>query len=133
MIFKQVFRVAFVALIWKQYKAVIISTLLLLAFLFLVGSIHRDYIAAVNHDTNKSLSFIYKWCAYSIGFVVYFFFHWIRNRFKTPAANNKEKIAESKALDKTDDDPFASIRSRKTLRSRADFIAEENIAEKNKP
>jgi len=44
MVFKQIFRVAFIALIWKQYKGLIISTAILIAFLLLVGSVHSDYL-----------------------------------------------------------------------------------------
>ena len=44
MVFKQIFRIAFVALIWKQYKALIVSTLLLIAFLLLISNVHDDYL-----------------------------------------------------------------------------------------
>ena len=125
MIFKQVFRVAFIALVWKQYRAVIVSTLLLLAFFFVVSSLHNDYLAAVGDDA-KQISFIYKWCAYAAGLIAYFIFHAIRNRIKSKTAKRKEEFAESKKFDNNDDDPFAKIRARKTLRSRADFIAEDS-------
>lgn len=47
-------------------------------------------------------------------------FHWWRSKPKK--SNNKEKImAELESLN-TDDDPFANIRKRRNLRSRADFI-----------
>jgi len=115
MVFKQIFRIAFVALIWKQYKGLIISTALLIAFLVLVGSVHSDYLthSQLQDDTSSSgLSFIYKWIAYGTGIAVYFGFHAVREQ-----ANIDAKVDQ--------DDPFSAIRERKTLRSRADFIEQE--------
>ncbi len=125
MIFKQAFRVAFVALIWKQYKAAIVSTLLLLTYLFIVSSIHQDYLAAVGPNDIDKLSFIYKWAAYILGFVAFFIFHIVRGRIKSSRVNTKDKISESRELTHTDQDPFSDIRTRKKLRSRADFLINE--------
>ena len=130
MIFKQAFRVAFIALVWKQYKAVIVSTLLLLAYLFIVSSIHKDYLAAVGPDDINQVTFVYKWLAYIIGLIIYFGFHSAYRRFGSKKASANEKISQSKELTDTDQDPFAAIRERKTLRSRADFlIGDENKKE----
>jgi hypothetical protein len=125
MVFKQIFRVAFIALIWKQYKALIVSTALIIAYLLLVGSIHDDYLrlSQLQKDTSESgMSFIYKWAAYSLGVVLYFGFHAIRrpdsekeNLSERARQANKEAIHDL-------DDPFTAIRERKTLRSRADFL-----------
>lgn len=128
MIFKQAFRVAFVALIWKQYKAAIVSTLLLIVYLFIVSSIHQDYLAALGPDGIDKLSFIYKWAAYVTGFVAFFVFHMVRGKIKTGGVTSKDKISESKELTNTDQDPFADIRSRKKLRSRADFLIDDKDA-----
>lgn len=122
MIFKQAFRVAFVALIWKQYKATIISTLLLIIFLFIVSNIHQDYLAAVQPEDIDRATFVYKWLAYAGGVLAYFLFHIVRGRLKPKEETTKDKIAESKELTNTDEDPFSAIRERKTLRSRADFL-----------
>ncbi len=126
MIFKQAFRIAFVALIWKQYKAAIISTLLLFVYLFVVSSIHQDYLAAVGIEKVNKLSFIYKWLAFIVGFVVFFGFHMVRGRIKTKTLSTEQKIAESKDLTDSDDDPFAAIREREKLRSRADFLIDSD-------
>lgn len=125
MIFKQAFRLAFVTLVWKQYKAAIISTLLLIAFLLIVGNIHSDYLAAVGPDGIDQITFIYKWCAYISGITLYLIFHLIRGKVKPDKASTKEKIEKSKELENTDQDPFAEIRSRKKLRSRADFLIDD--------
>jgi len=124
MIFKQAFRVAFVALIWKQYKAAIISTLLLFAFIFVVGNVHEDYLTAVGPENIDQKTFIYKWLAYVSGIAIYLGFHVLRARVKPKNMSDKEKIQESKELETGGDDPFAQIRARKKLRSRADFLME---------
>jgi len=128
--FKQVFRVAFVTLIWKQYKHVIVSTLLLFAFLFLVGNIHSDFLthAELQDDAaNTGPSFIYKWIAFIGGVAVYFLYHYIRNTKardkKTDKKTKQQNVTqELNELEGSDNDPFAQIRTRKKLRGRADFI-----------
>ena len=130
--FKQAFRFAFVALIWKQYKATIVSTLLLFAYLFLISNLHNDYL---NHlelqqqSTSSGLSFIYKWIAYLVGISIYFLFHWWRSKTANDKKSKKKfynkKNTEQNVIKKdidADDDPFAKIRERKELRSRADFL-----------
>lgn len=129
MIFKQAFRVAFVALIWKQYKASIISTLLLIAYLFLVKNIHADILLAntqTGATTNIGLNIAYKWLAYAVGVVAYLAFHIIRSlRPNKQTLKNKAKQANVEA-NGDESDPFAAIRDRKTLRSRADFLDGKN-------
>ncbi|RBP48688.1 hypothetical protein [Arenicella xantha] len=126
MIFKQVFRIAFVTLIWKQYKHIIVSTFLLFAYLFLVSSIHSDFLTHTVLKEDKSgsgLSFVYKWLAFAAGIGAYFFYHSLRSRLtkqtKPPAAV-KETSVNAPTVDP--DDPFNAIRARKKLRSRADFL-----------
>ena len=125
--FKQVFRVAFVALIWKQYKGIIVSTLLLFAYLLLVSMLHEDYLNHLDRQEQSSssgLSFVYKWLAYAFGIAAYFLFHWWRSRPETKTNTMREKKSASKKneLENPEEDPFANIRKRKNLRSRADFI-----------
>lgn len=125
MIFKQAFRVAFVALIWKQYKAAIISTVLLIFYLLLVKNIHSDILLAntqTNTTTNIGWYIAYKWLAYGVGVIAYFGFHIVRSlRPSKQNLKDKAKLANIDAID-DEGDPFAAIRDRKTLRSRADFL-----------
>ncbi|MFQ3245544.1 MAG: hypothetical protein ACJAYF_000209 [Arenicella sp.] len=129
MVFKQVFRVAFVTLIWKQYKALIVSTFLLIAYLLLVGSVHSDYLthSQLQKDTSASgMSFIYKWAAYTAGIVLYFGFHALRSsRPKKQDLAQKAKQANKTAKHDLED-PFAAIREKDKLRSRADFIEQQH-------
>jgi len=128
MLFKQIFRIAFVALIWKQYKGLIISSALLIVYLILVGSIHDDYLthSQLQKDTASSgMSFIYKWIAYAAGIILYFGFHAIRAT-RAPKEDLSEKAKQANKDAKTDPkDPFAAIRKREKLRSRADFIEQK--------
>ena len=134
--FKQIFRVAFVTLVWKQYKHIIVSTLVLFAFLYLVGNVHADFLRHAELQDQKEglgLSFIYKWLGFLFGVVAYFTYHYFRTRVtgtdKTDKAS-KKKVANAKAALNNEaddgDDPFARIRSRKKLRSRADFLIESD-------
>lgn len=138
--FKQVFRVAFVTLIWKQYKHVIVSTLLLFAFLFLVGKIHADFLTHAELQGDKSglgLSFLYKWLAFAGAVGLYFAYHFFWRARQTgdeTDSKTKEKSVKkgflskaTKAVEETDgDDPFDKIRSREKLRSRADFLIDSD-------
>lgn len=128
MAFKQIFRVAFVALVWKQYKAMIVSTFLLFLYLYLVGSIHADFLehARLNDDkANLGISFVYKWAAFGVGVLAYFCFHYFRPRPKDVGKERQRKIERELDELSDEDDPFAEIRKRKTLRSRADFLIEK--------
>lgn len=128
MVFKQIFRVAFVTLIWKQYKHVIISTLLLFGFLYLIGSLHADFLqhAQINGDkTNTGISFIYKWSAFAGGLLIYFAYHYFRPRKKNDEKTKQQKLEKELAELSDDEDPFAAIRARDKLRGRADFIMED--------
>ena len=130
--FKQAFRLAFVALIWKQYKALIVSTLILFFYIFLIGNIHDDYLAHLKLQDNSAstgLSFILKWSAYAGGLILYFVFHWWRgrNQAKTEQSGQSENSIQerSKAIASIEEDPFAEIRERENLRSRADFLMDD--------
>ena len=129
MIFKQIFRIAFIALVWKQYKGIIISSTLLLAYILLVGSIHSEYITVkqLKAETDISgISFIYKWLAYTIGVVTYFAYHFFRAP-SSPKEDLNEKAKQANINAKSDEsDPFAAIRKMDKLRSRADFIEQQN-------
>jgi len=130
MIFKQAFRVAFVALIWKQYKGAIISTVLLIIYLLLVKNIHADILLANTEaggaNSRLGLLILYKWLAYALGVLCYLAFHIIRGLRPSPKALNKSLKEKAKQANvdaqEDEDDPFAAIRKRKHLRSRADFL-----------
>lgn len=126
--FKQAFRIAFVTLVWRQYKAAIVSTLLLIGYFFLVSNLHSDYLTNakfLGDNINTGVSFVLKWVAYLVGLAVYVFFHVFRGRRLTKGDKKKVMDSELKSMANTDEDPFSAIRARKKLRSRADFLSEE--------
>jgi hypothetical protein len=137
--FKQAFRFAFVALIWKQYKAAIISTVAPFSYLFLVSWIHSDYIASAqleNQTAGLGRSFILKWLAFASGVGVYFLFHSVRGRIKRKAKDKPPKTSLMPRSDRPNatnkiindpelaKDPFAHIRTRNKLRGRKEFDAD---------
>jgi len=130
MVFKQVFRIAFVTLIWKQYKAWIVSTILLLISLYLIGQIHADFLHhwELQEDNSQTgQSFIAKWLAYIGCISLYCLYHFFRPKKKSESSSKQEKVKQ-KALKTelaelpSDEDPFTAIREREKLRSRSDFI-----------
>ena len=133
MVFKQVFRLAFVTFIWKQYKAWIVSTVTLLACLFIIGQIHADLLQVwqLNQDTSHtSVSLLYKWAAYIGCILIYACYHIFRP--KKPSKDPKKMAKEEqKSLQKelselpSNEDPFNQIRQRDKLRSRSDFLLDK--------
>lgn len=132
--FKQAFRVAFITLIWKQYKSVIVSTAILFTYLLLVSWLHSDYIASAQLEkqtTGLSKSFAIKWIAFAGGIGLYFLYHGIRRQMSKSRPKDKAvlmpRVADPNATKNIVNDaelatdPFAHIRTRKKLRGRKDF------------
>ena len=135
MIFKQVFRIAFITLIWKNYKAWIVSSILLLLSFFLIGRIHSDLLQywELQQDTSQTAaSIIYKWLAYIGSVLIYCLYHFFRPKKTVKNQKDKRKELEHELTHLSpDDDPFNEIRNRKTLRSKSDFILNRNSDTKN--
>jgi len=94
--FKQFFRLTVVAYIWKRYKTIIISTLVLFIFFWVVSQLHADYVSYgdLNHDKQYiGLSFVIKWIAFVAGLVVYFLVNsWaFRSSKRNNAKNNQAR------------------------------------------
>ena len=82
--FNNLLRLTFVSYIWKRYRRLIVSTLLLFAYYWLVGKLHGDYIlyseltakdatenATPSSQAHLGYSFIIKWLALILGGVIY--------------------------------------------------------------
>lgn len=130
--FKQIFRLAFVTVIWKQYKGIIVSTLILFTYLWLVGSVHADYMSYAEIQSNDALvgrSFLYKWAALIIGVIIYIIYNFVRgssSKDEEKSATQKKtpsKLIISGELDA--DDPFAEIRNKEKLRTRAEILVDK--------
>jgi hypothetical protein len=131
--FKQIFRLTFATFIWKQYKRIIVSTLLLFAYLWLVGSIHSDVLSYAELQTDQSMagrSFLLKWAALAGGVVFYLGYNYLRgtksnkNDNSASAGANLEAGKESPA---EQDDPFANIRKMKKLRTRSEISIDQHL------
>jgi len=134
--FKQIFRIAFISLIWKQYKAIIISTVVLFAYLWLIGSVHTDYLSYAELQEDKSLagrSFLLKWAALSSGVLLYIAYHVLRgSRNRRNSASNQGNALSGTLVNRTNEDsnsnnpdPFAEIRHKKKLRTRAEIALDK--------
>ena len=129
--FKQIFRLAFITVIWKQYKGIIVSTLVLFIYLWLVGSVHADYMSYAETQSDEALvgsSFLYKWAALLSGVIIYI----VYNFFRGSNSKNEEKpVTQKKTPSKLiltgkldADDPFAEIRNKEKLRTRAEILVD---------
>lgn len=138
--FRFLARSALATVIWKRYRRPIGSTLALFISYFFIVMVHGDYISwATTTAEHKHLwaSFVIKWLAL-IG--VTLLYYWFNTRTWTaddPAAEVKPKSKRAARRqrapqpDASEPDPFASIRSKDKLRSRADLALEQAI--KNRP
>jgi hypothetical protein len=114
---------------WRRYKSIILSTFVLFLYLWLIGKLHQDYVdySELNNDHEYlALSFVIKWCAFILGIMIYLLLNSLFPRSKklvpTVAKKNQKTGSDQHAVV----DPFAEIRQRKKLRSRADFIIEKH-------
>lgn len=129
--FKQVFRITFVTFVWKQYKQIIVSTVLLFAYLWLVGGVHADYLSYAELQSDQSLagkSFIYKWAALISGVLCYLGYHSLRRRKSARLKNKSAGKATAKLTDSEQNDgpdPFAEIRLKSKLRSRSEIMIDK--------
>lgn len=129
--------------LWKKFRKQIVVTIATLVLLLLISIVHQDFVAyqgslAQPNETWLAWSFLLKWLLYLSVAGGYLAWLW-----KTPAANSNSKLhqemadieqfANSKSSDNSDlkdktkgDDPFANIRAKTKLRSKAEFIIEQN-------
>jgi len=141
---KNLFHITLISYIWKRYKAIIISTLSLFFYFWLIGKLHEDFVSYSHLNDDKQyigLSFLLKWLAFFTGFIIYFVFN-TRSRSsgkrekttknnlsnKLTRSENKKELSrvsnhQNSAPDKTD--PFEGVRKKEKLRSTADFIIEK--------
>lgn len=115
--------------VWKRYKKVIISTVALFLSYFLINAVHHDFLEYRQLSGNGEqllLSFTLKWLALGGVTALYYYIN-IHNRIKpppqTPNAKTTNKPNAKDTLDAQAEqkpDPFAEIRNKETLRSRAD-------------
>ncbi len=133
--FKQLFRLTVITYVWKRYKAIIVSTVILFVFFWLVGQLHQDYLSYgdLNKDTQHfGLSFVIKWAAFITGFIIYVLFNsWQGKRARRTKDLPQDVVSTAKLTSDAPDegvkanDPFHDIRQKDKLRSKADMIIEK--------
>lgn len=153
---KNIFRLTVIGYVWKRYKTLIISTLTLFVYFWIVSLLHGDFVGYIELNDDKqylAMSFIIKWLAFAAGLMAYLFINSRYGRKEHEKPESKNKLADSFSSGKTkekfsshaaaknapsDDsrqssaDPFDRIRQRDKLRSRADFII-ENTDQESRP
>lgn len=139
---KNLLRITVLSYIWKRYKIIIVSTLCLFAYFWLVGKLHADFVGYSELNGDKEylgLSFVIKWLAFLVGFLIYLALStWYRtpeknkhNNLSTPlngGLESRKKLIE-KSTEKSSEpnrpDPFDEIRKKGKLRSKSDLIIEK--------
>lgn len=138
-------------LLWRKYKFLIVSLIVLVVFNIVVGRIHNDYLSYVESTgdiPNVGLSFVVKWALWIIAVLVFWALnHWVNKKKeqkdllkaknksfsnivaskfrKTDTASEQTSgvgANESKVDTKNERDPFAHIRSKDKLDSYADMV-----------
>ncbi|MDJ0833365.1 MAG: hypothetical protein QNJ69_07550 [Gammaproteobacteria bacterium] len=127
---KNLLQLTVLTVVWKRYRTVIISTLLLFLGFWLLGQLHDDYIRYSELNDDKrflALSFFIKWSLYILAVVGYLLYN---ARFSLRVGSSKDPVQadssnQSSGQPAQSADPFAEIRRRDKLRSRADFVIEK--------
>jgi len=131
--FKQIFRLTFVTIIWKQYKRGIISIVCLLVSLWLINFAHREYLAFTEHLSQTSyigLSFYIKWALLIVVVLIYLCVSLYSPKDKQKSEIKQNRTTETKAANS--DDPFAFIREKEALRTKAEIVLEKHSSDQTK-
>jgi len=129
-------KITLVSYLWKRYKRTIIALPLLLLYFWFVNLVHHDIIAyaTLNNDTDwLGWSFLVKWLFILLGIAVFAFIHATaktvgESRLTDSLQHSlKDKLKGSKSeenepLSPQAEDVFDRIRTKKSLRSKADVV-----------
>ena len=138
--FNKLLKLTVAGLLWSRYGTMIVSTLLLFAWFWVVGMIHQDYLEYLAlQETRGSvgLSFVLKWLAFIAGVAVYWLFNSFvirrtgrRREAAGPQSGQAPGDAGKKRLPATggpeQDDPFDAVRHKEKLRSKVDLLIERH-------
>lgn len=126
--------------LWRNYKRHFSITLLMLLALLLITLFHQDFVEYNEKSATPYLavSYIVKWIAYLLCAGVYVFAIKRVNRLskydstlhsmmkeKSKETSNNEST-EANEGEKATSDPFERLRNKKSLRSKADFIIDND-------
>jgi hypothetical protein len=145
--FNQLLKWTLLISIWRKYKQYVGITVILALALMLTSFLHQDYVdySLVSNNASLGLSYVIKWLVYLVLVTAYWF---IVSKIKSTRGKDSDlhrmmKVAENKTAKKAQEnanetldnlsDPFANIREKKSLRSKADIEIEKAAsADKNK-
>jgi hypothetical protein len=91
-------------LLWRKYKFFILSLIILIAFIFVVGQVHQDYLRyneLQETPTNIGLSFAVKWLIWAFSITLFLVANHYFNRYKRQQkelASEQSNSALSKLL-----------------------------------
>ncbi|SMF31239.1 hypothetical protein SAMN02745866_02051 [Alteromonadaceae bacterium Bs31] len=127
----------FVTVVWRQYKRLIISSLLLFASYYLIGFMHDDYLEyATTAEGTRSIAgaYLLKWAALLLVSAGYYFVNFplpflgknTRHTQQSPSQKEKNRPRGIKPpVDESD--PFENIRRKKNLKGKGDrVLGDEN-------
>lgn len=139
--FKQVIKYTLLAVIWRRYRSMIVATLGLFFYFWLVGKLHQDFLAAyaqVNAaDAPLAVSFLVKWLLLGTGLVVWLVYLWFWRRPRAQAEiatleaakrrNPRELKRETSPAPASPEVErrFEQLRGKQTLRSKSDLVIEK--------
>jgi len=126
--FNQLLKITLVTTVWFWLKPRWRGLLLLGVFVVLVNILHSEYLDYVQISGDQVFlvwSYVVKWAALALSFLVYFLFGAIGVKVKPPVVSKEEPKALNPA-DSTQNknDGFDFLRNKKHLKSRADKIIE---------
>lgn len=116
---------------WKKYRIKLIITLGFVAWIFIIASVHQDYVQfqQITRGDEASLawSFVLKWLTYLLSLALYLWLIWrepkpteaTKTNTKTTSSHHPPPVASTPLS--TPADPFQPFR-RNTLRSKAQQI-----------
>ena len=122
---KSLFKLLVTSVIWTRYRGIILMSLFLLIFIFMVTLIHTDYMHYVERAGQKDyigISFLVKW-GLIIGSVIAYglYLKWLLRVKPSKSVNrNQEQKPEEQQ-----NDPFAQLRKKKKLRSQAEIMIDK--------
>lgn len=139
--FNQIVKWTIIVGMWRKYKRHFVATCVLLLCLVLINYIHLDYLEFATATGSKSLGFSYliKWSGFILA-IVFYLLHLKRVNtsaqydsrlhkmmsVKPVVVNKEDKKTHAVGDEASNTDPFANIRTKKKLRSEADFLIDKD-------
>lgn len=135
-------------LLWRNYKVLISSTLILVLILLLSNMVQSDYLAtqlaekqldsAYMPPISLSTSQYLLWLVYVLGFLCWYAYNrrancqvepsnnqTLQTLLRSKAKRNQQSASEKQSTQRTDIDYFAHIRHKQKLRSEADILLQK--------